>query len=91
MFDIPRQRLATNHSQLRFVHSDLSASGWASALGEPFDLAVSSIAIHNLYDLDLIAELKISESVKITLLGENAECFLPRLARVVSSAAQAGR
>ena len=55
MFDIARQRLANSLGQLRFVHSDLSTAEWTSALGGPFDLAVSSIAIHNLYDLGLIA------------------------------------
>ena len=57
MFDIARERFADHLDQFRFVRSDLSEPGWVSEIGGPFDLAVSSIAIHNLYDEALIARV----------------------------------
>ena len=57
MFEIARKRFADQVTQMRFVRSDLSKPGWTSEVGGPFDLAVSSIAIHNLYDEALIARV----------------------------------
>ena len=57
MFGIARERLAAQIDHLRFVLSDLGKPDWTSDLGGPFDLAVSSIAIHNLYDHELIARV----------------------------------
>ena len=57
MFEIARERLADQVDRLRFVRSDWGTPGWTSEVGGPFDLAVSSIAIHNLYDEGLIAQL----------------------------------
>jgi ubiquinone/menaquinone biosynthesis C-methylase UbiE len=57
MFDISRERLADQLAQLRFVRSDMSTSAWVDELDGPFDLAVSSIAIHNLYDDGHIARV----------------------------------
>jgi ubiquinone/menaquinone biosynthesis C-methylase UbiE len=50
MFAHARARLAAHASQLTFVQSDFSQDDWTSGLGGPFDVAVSAIAIHNLYD-----------------------------------------
>ncbi|MCH7655622.1 MAG: class I SAM-dependent methyltransferase [Chloroflexi bacterium] len=57
MFELARERFADQVAQMRFVRSDLSKPGWTSEIGGPFDLAVSSIAIHNLYDESLIARV----------------------------------
>ncbi len=57
MFEIARERFADRLAQMRFVLSDLSQPSWTSEIGGPFDLAVSSIAIHNLYDEALIARV----------------------------------
>lgn len=57
MFDIARERLADSLEQLRFVQGDLTKREWTSGIGGPFDLAVSSIAIHNLYNDGLIAQV----------------------------------
>ncbi len=57
MFEIARERFADHLAQMRFVVSDLSQPSWTSEIGGPFDLAVSSIAIHNLYDEALIARV----------------------------------
>ena len=57
MFEIARERLADQLPRLRFVRSDLSTRDWTSEIGGPFDLAVSSIAIHNLYDEGRIAQV----------------------------------
>jgi SAM-dependent methyltransferase len=52
-----KSRLAQNASQLTFKTSDFSQTDWASALGGPFDVVVSAIAIHNMYDDDLISSV----------------------------------
>ena len=57
MFEIARERFAGQLSRMRFARSDLNAPDWTSEAGGPFDLAVSSIAIHNLYDGTLIARV----------------------------------
>lgn len=45
-----RQRLGQFGDRVRVVRGDLSSPSWAEAVDGPFDLAVSSIAIHNLRD-----------------------------------------
>ena len=50
MLGAARQRLASHAAQLRYVTADLTDPGWAKAVGGPFDLAVSAIALHNLRD-----------------------------------------
>jgi ubiquinone/menaquinone biosynthesis C-methylase UbiE len=57
MNDLGRTRLAEHADRIRFVRSDLSSPSWTASLGGQFDLAVSSIAIHNLYDLGRIAQV----------------------------------
>ncbi len=48
------QRLATFAGRASFVLADLTDENWTAAVGGPFDLAVSAIAIHNLRDPQLI-------------------------------------
>jgi ubiquinone/menaquinone biosynthesis C-methylase UbiE len=55
MFAEARRRLGAHLDALRFVTGDLSRTDWIAAVGGPFDLAVSSIAIHNLRESRLIA------------------------------------
>ena len=50
MLGAARQRLASHAAQLRYVTADLTDPEWAKAVGGPFDLAVSAIALHNLRD-----------------------------------------
>lgn len=50
MFAYARQRLADHSNQLTFVQSDFSQESWAADLAGPFDVTMSAIAIHNLYD-----------------------------------------
>ena len=57
MFEIARERFADHVSHMRFALCDLGKTAWTSEVGGPFDLAVSSIAIHNLYDESLIARV----------------------------------
>jgi ubiquinone/menaquinone biosynthesis C-methylase UbiE len=54
MLDQARQRLAARSKQLSFVLCDLTDSSWPQAVGGPFDLAVSAIALHNLRDPEKI-------------------------------------
>ncbi|HEY6419458.1 MAG TPA: class I SAM-dependent methyltransferase [Candidatus Binataceae bacterium] len=56
MFAHARERLADRCAQIGFIRRDLSESGWTRGLEGAFDLAVSSIAIHNLRDYALIAD-----------------------------------
>jgi SAM-dependent methyltransferase len=50
MFGHARERLADKAAQVNFVTSDFSQATWADALGGPYDLVISVIAIHNMYD-----------------------------------------
>lgn len=54
MLDKARQRLTPHAARLRFATGDLKDPAWAKNVGGPFDLVVSGIAIHNLYDLGAI-------------------------------------
>src|SRR5947207_9472660 len=54
MLDAARQRLAGKAAQLRYATADLTDPAWPRAVGGPFDLAVSAIALHNLRDLSKI-------------------------------------
>ncbi len=55
MLDRARARLAGAAGRVRYVLGDLRDPAWVAAVGGPFDLAVSAIAIHNLRDSDQIA------------------------------------
>lgn len=57
MFAHAKKRLTEKASQLRFVTSDFSKPDWASQLGGPFDVVISAIAIHNMYDDNLISSV----------------------------------
>jgi SAM-dependent methyltransferase len=50
MLDQARRRLASHSDQLSYVSCDLTNPSWPQAVGGPFDLAVSAIALHNLRD-----------------------------------------
>src|SRR5437588_10259441 len=54
MLAAARQRLAGHAAQLRYVTADLTDPAWPQAVGGPFDLAVSAIALHNLRDVPKI-------------------------------------
>jgi ubiquinone/menaquinone biosynthesis C-methylase UbiE len=55
MLDAARFRLAPYRERVRYATGDLRDPSWIEAVGGPFDLAVSAIAIHNLRDPALIA------------------------------------
>jgi SAM-dependent methyltransferase len=55
MTEYARRRLAPHAPRLTFVVGDLRTAEWTKKASEPFDLAVSAIAIHNLRDYELIA------------------------------------
>lgn len=50
-----RRRLAAFAGRTRYVQGDLTRPSWTTAAGGPFDVAVSSLAIHNLQNPALIA------------------------------------
>ena len=56
MLDAARARLAQYRDRVGYAFADLCDPAWIDAVGGPFDLAVSAIAIHNLRRLDLIAQ-----------------------------------
>jgi len=56
MLDAARRRLAHYADRVHYAVGDLRDPAWTGAVGGPFDLAVSAIAIHNLRDLELIAQ-----------------------------------
>jgi SAM-dependent methyltransferase len=55
MLDQARERLGEFGGRVRYAVGDLREAGWTAAVGGPFDLAVSAIAIHNLRDRGEIA------------------------------------
>ncbi len=55
MLDQARLRLVAHGERVKYAAGDLRDPKWTDAVGGPFDLAVSAIAIHNLRDLDQIA------------------------------------
>ena len=57
MFTHARERLAEYADRTSYVNSDFSQRDWSSGLGGPFDFVVSAIAIHNMYDDDLISSI----------------------------------
>lgn len=60
MLDAARERLRQFGSRVSYVLADLTDPGWTGRVvdegGGPFDLTVSAIVIHNLRELDLIAD-----------------------------------
>src|SRR5437762_2635690 len=50
MLDAAHRRLGAAAARVGYVQSDLCDPSWTERAGGPFDLAVSSIAIHNLRD-----------------------------------------
>ncbi len=57
MFSHAKERLAEYADRTAYVNSDFSQRDWSSGLGGPFDFVVSAIAIHNMYDDNLIASI----------------------------------
>jgi SAM-dependent methyltransferase len=55
MIERARANFAGREPQVRCVLCDLLDAAWETAVGGPFDLAVSGIAIHNLNDMAAIA------------------------------------
>jgi SAM-dependent methyltransferase len=55
MIERARNLFAGRAGQLRYVLCDLREASWEAAVGGPFDLAVSGIAIHNLHEMAVIA------------------------------------
>jgi trans-aconitate methyltransferase len=52
MLDKARERFGMLGNQVGYLRSDLLIPGWEKEAGGPFDLVVSSIAIHNLGNMD---------------------------------------
>ncbi len=57
MFEHARQRLADYAGRTSFITSDFSKPGWTAPLDKPYDVVVSAIAIHNLYNDELISNV----------------------------------
>ena len=57
MFVHAKKRLAEKAGQTRFVIADFSKPTWVADLKGPYDVAISAIAIHNMYDDNLISSI----------------------------------
>jgi tRNA (cmo5U34)-methyltransferase len=57
MLEQARGRLAEYAPRVSFVQADLRDAGWVNAVGGPFEAVVSSIAIHNVRDPDVIRKI----------------------------------
>ncbi len=54
MLDRARERFGERAAKMQYVLCDLRDPKWDQKVGGPFDLAVSAIAIHNLYEMSAI-------------------------------------
>jgi ubiquinone/menaquinone biosynthesis C-methylase UbiE len=54
MLERARERFGKRAGSMRYVGYDLRDPAWEKAVGGPFDLVVSGIAIHNLHDMQAI-------------------------------------
>jgi SAM-dependent methyltransferase len=54
MLDRARERLAGYGRRIAYIKADLVDPAWGSKVGGPFDLAVSSLAVHNVETEELI-------------------------------------
>jgi SAM-dependent methyltransferase len=56
MLDRAREHFKGKPGPVAYAQGDLTDANWVKAVGGPFDLVVSGIAIHNLDDMKLIAD-----------------------------------
>jgi SAM-dependent methyltransferase len=54
MLERARERFAGWTNAMRYIRYDLRDPAWEGAVGGPFDLVVSAIAIHNLYEMQVM-------------------------------------
>jgi ubiquinone/menaquinone biosynthesis C-methylase UbiE len=54
MLEHARERLASYGDKISYIKADLIDPAWGSKVGGPFNLAVSSLAVHNVDSEDLI-------------------------------------
>jgi hypothetical protein len=57
MLEASRERLKRFGDRVEYVQANLATPDWAAAVPGPFDVAVSSIAIHNLRDASRVREI----------------------------------
>ncbi len=83
MLALGRKRLAMLKGRVKFVQCDLSKTGWSKKVKGPFDAVVSSIAIHNVREHDIIRSIY-AETFSLVKPGG---CFL-NLDRMTPSVAE---
>jgi ubiquinone/menaquinone biosynthesis C-methylase UbiE len=72
MLKLGRQRMAKLKGRVKFVQCDLSKPGWSKKIKGPFDAVVSSIAIHNVREHEIICAIY-AETFEVVKAGG---CFL---------------
>jgi ubiquinone/menaquinone biosynthesis C-methylase UbiE len=72
MLKLGRQRMAKLKGRVKFVQCDLSKPGWSKKIKGPFDAVVSSIAIHNVREHEIIRAIY-AETFDVVKAGG---CFL---------------
>ena len=83
MLALGRKRLAKLKGRVKFVQCDLSKTGWSKKIKGPFDAVVSSIAIHNVREHDIIRSIY----AEIVFFSEAGRLLL-NLDRMTPSAAE---
>jgi len=83
MLALGRKRLTKLKGRVKFVQCDLSKTGWSKKVKGPFDAVVSSIAIHNVREHDVIRSIY-AETFSLVKPGG---CFL-NLDRMTPSVAE---
>jgi len=72
MLKLGRQRMAKLKGRVKFVQCDLSQAGWSKKFKGPLDAVVSSIAIHNVREHEIIRAIY----AETFLLVKAGGCFL---------------
>jgi ubiquinone/menaquinone biosynthesis C-methylase UbiE len=57
MVNLGRKRMARYKGRVRYVLCDFSKAGWSRKIKGPFDAVVSSIAIHNVREQEIISSI----------------------------------
>jgi ubiquinone/menaquinone biosynthesis C-methylase UbiE len=72
MAELGQERMKELKERVRYVISDFSRPGWSKNIGEQFEAAVSSIAIHNVREPEIIKSIY----KEIYPLVKTGGCFL---------------
>jgi ubiquinone/menaquinone biosynthesis C-methylase UbiE len=74
MLDRAREHLSPRFPSCKYVRCDLTDPAWTEAVGQPYNLAVSAIGIHNLADFASICQCYRGVATVMTAGGSFLNC-----------------